>query len=55
LIKAIDINGVDGAGFHIVILPVIIDNAKFQKYTAQGKLNAEMTATIPRGFHCSRI
>jgi hypothetical protein len=55
LIKAIEINGVDGAGFQMVMLPVIIDKAKFQKYTAHGKLKAEMTPTIPSGFHYSRI
>lgn len=53
--QAIEIKGVVGAGFQIVIFPVIIDKAKFQKKTAQGKLKAEITPTTPRGFHYSRI
>ena len=53
--QAIEIKGVVGAGFQTVIFPEIIDKAKFQKNTAHGKLNAEITPTTPRGFHYSKI
>jgi len=47
------IKGVDGAGFHIVILPPIMDKAKFHPKTAFGKLNAVITPTTPWGFQFS--
>jgi hypothetical protein len=47
--------GVLGAGFHMVIFPQIIESIKFQAKTAQGKLKAVITPTIPTGFHCSRM
>jgi hypothetical protein len=51
----IDNKEADGAAFKIVMLPVIIDMAKFQPKTALGKLKAVITPTIPRGFHYSII
>jgi len=45
--------GVVDAPFQMLQLPAIIDIARFQPKTAQGKLNAEMIATLPRGFHVS--
>jgi len=45
--------GVVGAPFQIVVLPHTREIALFQPNTAQGKLNAEITPTIPSGFHCS--
>lgn len=33
--------------------PQIRASAAFQPYTATGKLNADITPTIPIGFHCS--
>ena len=53
LTVAIAIKGVVGAGFHKVIFPPIIDNAKFHPKTAFGKLKAVITPTIPNGFHYS--
>merc|ERR1712071_329353 len=46
--------GVEGAPFQIRVFPRTNERALFQPYTATGKLNAEMTPTVPRGFHISR-
>lgn len=43
------------AGFHKTASPQIKANAVFQPATAAGKLNAEMTPTIPSGFQTSII
>lgn len=55
LVVAIEIKLTEPAPFHIVISPHIADKAKFQKNTAFGKLKAEITPTIPNGFHYSII
>jgi hypothetical protein len=55
LVVAIAVRGVVGAGFQIVLLPVMKESAKFQPCTATGKLNAVMTPTTPRGLEtCAR-
>ncbi len=46
-------SGVVGAPFQIVVFPQISEIALFQPKTAQGKLNADITPTMPSGFHCS--
>lgn len=46
---------VEEAPFHKVKSPAIIAIPKFQAYTAQGKLKAEITAISPKGFHYSII
>merc|ERR1712194_915722 len=43
----------DSPPFHIVQLPQIIARQRFQPNTANGKLNAVITPTLPNGFHCS--
>ena len=43
------------AGFQITKSPQIRARAMFQPATATGKLNAEITPTIPSGFHYSSI
>lgn len=55
LVVIVDNNEALGAAFKIVILPVIIEIAKFHPKTALGKLKAVITPTIPRGFHYSTI
>jgi hypothetical protein len=55
LVVAMAVRGVVGAGFQIVLLPVMKERAKFQPWTATGKLNAVMTPTTPRGLEtCTR-
>ena len=50
-VQATVTSGVVSAPFHRLVLPQTMDSARFQKYTAQGKLKAEMMATCPRrGF-----
>lgn len=39
--------------FQIVLFPQIIDKARFHPNTALGKLNAEITPTLPKGFQFS--
>lgn len=53
LVVAIVHKEVDVAPFHIVRSPQIIAIPKFQQNTATGKLNAEITAIKPKGFHYS--
>jgi len=44
-----------GAPFHRTKSPQINAIAAFQEWTAQGKLNADITPTIPYGFQTSII
>lgn len=39
--------------YHSTQFPQAIAMDEFQPYTATGKLNAVITPTSPRGFHCS--
>ena len=52
-IEAIADSGVFGDGFQMVMSPQIAAMKLFQAHTATGKLNAEMTPTMPSGCHCS--
>lgn len=52
---AIVTNDVVGAPFQVRISPQIRAIAAFQPNTAQGKLNAVITPTMPKGFHTSII
>ena len=42
-----------GAPFQTTVFPQIREMAKFHPKTALGKLKAEMTPTVPRGFQTS--
>ncbi len=50
---ASDVSGVSSDGFQMTVSPQTRATAVFQAQTAAGKLNAEMTATTPRGCHVS--
>ena len=52
-IEAIADSGVFGDGFQMVMSPQAAATNAFHAHTATGKLNAEMTPTIPIGCHCS--
>lgn len=39
--------------YHSTQFPQAMAMDEFQPYTATGKLNAVITPTSPRGFHCS--
>ena len=47
--QAREVNGVASEGFQITVSPQTSATAVFHDHTAAGKLNAEMTATTPRG------
>src|SRR6186713_911594 len=48
-------NGVFSDGFHTTTSPHTNAIMAFHDHTATGKLNAEITPTIPSGCHCSYI
>ena len=50
---ASEVSGVSSDGFQITVSPHTRATAVFQAHTAAGKLNAEMTATTPRGCQVS--
>src|SRR5436853_5924597 len=52
-VTAIAVSGVFSDGFQIVASPQTAASAAFHDQTATGKLNAVITATTPRGCHCS--
>src|SRR3982751_313443 len=52
-VTAIAVSGVFSDGFQIVASPQTAASAAFHDQTATGKLKAEITATTPRGCHCS--
>ncbi len=54
-VTAMAVRGVLEAGFQRVESPQTAARAEFHAQTATGKLKAEMTATTPRGCHCSRM
>ena len=51
--QASDVSGVSSDGFQITVSPHTRATAVFHAHTAAGKLNAEMTATTPRGCQVS--
>src|SRR5690606_7880439 len=53
--QATAVIGVFSDGFHTHTSPHTQAMAAFQLHTATGKLNAEMTPTMPKGCHCSYI
>lgn len=55
LVVAIDTKLVVSDPFQIVEFPQIIESVKFHPNTALGKLNAEITPTLPIGFQFSWI
>lgn len=55
LAVAIVIKDEAGAPFQAMVLPQIQPIAAFQAKTAFGKLNAEITPTVPKGFQTSII
>ena len=52
-IEAMADSGVFGDGFQMVMSPQIAATNAFHAHTATGKLNAEITPTMPIGCHCS--
>jgi hypothetical protein len=42
-----------GAPFQTTVFPQMSEMAKFHPKTAFGKLKAEITPTVPKGFHTS--
>ena len=53
LVTATAVSGVCDDGFQTIVSPHTAAMKAFQDQTAQGKLNALITPTMPSGCHCS--